>query len=77
MPQGGLSLGRPRQALRRLVPAVLIASFVPDLALGVSGSSWAGVAALMVMHLGVAAVALPWCARFLPLPTGRTSPRPR
>ncbi len=57
-----------RRTLSRLVPAVLILSFVPDVLLGVSGSPWGGVAALMVMHLAVAAVALPTYNRLLPPP---------
>jgi len=58
----------PRRTLSRLVPAVLLLSFLPDVLLGVSGSAWSGVAALMVMHLAVAAVALPVYARLLALP---------
>lgn len=57
----------PRRTLGRLVPAVLAASFAPDIALGLSGRSWSGAATLMVMHLAVAAVALPAYARLLPL----------
>lgn len=57
----------PRRTLARLVPAVLLLSFIPDVLLGVSGSAWSGVAALMVMHLAVAAVALPVYARLLPV----------
>ncbi len=61
----------PRRTLSRLVPAVLAVSFVPDILLGVGGSPWSGVAALIVMHLAVAAVALPVYARLLPVPPGR------
>ncbi len=52
---------RSRQAartLRVLVPAVLLLSFIPDIAVGVSKSqphtTWGGVIALMIMHLVVA-----------------------
>jgi len=66
----------PRALMRRLAPAVLVASLVPDVMVGVSGqmagSSGGAVAALMVMHLVVAAVAIPMYLRVLPLPvTGR------
>jgi hypothetical protein len=59
----------PRAVLIRLVPAVVVASLVPDIAVGTNGSqagtSWTGVAALMVMHVAVAAVAVSVFRRLL------------
>lgn len=56
----------PRRTLRRLVPLVVLASFVPDvllLVLGfVPGANVPAVVALMLMHLVVLACALPACA---------------
>ncbi|MCX4763284.1 DUF6069 family protein [Streptomyces sp. NBC_01275] len=53
----------PEAALRWLVPTVVTLSLVPDIAVGVEnsapGASWGGVAALILMHLAVAAVAVP------------------
>jgi len=45
--------------LARLVPIVLVASFVPDLALGLTGTPWAAVAFLMLAHVAVFAVTVP------------------
>ena len=63
---------RPSAVLRWLVPAVLVVSFVPDLALLGSdaqpGTSGLAVVALIVMHVNVAAVAVPIFRRVLPLP---------
>jgi hypothetical protein len=65
----------PQATLRVLVPAVLVVSLVPDVLVGVagqmSGTSWGAVAALMVMHVVVAAVAVPVYARILPLQSSR------
>ncbi len=62
---------RPRALLRLLVPIVLMLSLVPDLLLGADGSqpgvSWGAVAALMVMHVVVAAVALAAYTRLWPV----------
>jgi hypothetical protein len=62
---------RPSQLLRTLVPAVVIVSLVPDLMVGITdsqvGTSWGAVVALMVMHVVVAAVAVPAYQRLLPL----------
>ncbi len=56
--------------LRVLVPTVLVLSLLPDLLLLVSGSqpgtTTAGVVALMLMHFGVAAAAVPAYRRFIP-----------
>jgi hypothetical protein len=61
----------PRRLLARLVPAVLLLSFIPDLAVGAARSlphtTWGGVAALMLMHLAVTASAVPAYRHFLPL----------
>ena len=60
----------PRRLLGRLAPIVVVVSFVPDLALlgaNQPGTSALAVAALMVMHVLVAAVALFACGRVLPL----------
>jgi hypothetical protein len=61
---------KPAQLLRRLVPAVVVASFVPDLTMlgGRPGSSSLAVAALMCMHVVVATVAVLTYRRVLPLP---------
>ncbi|MEU3885907.1 DUF6069 family protein [Streptomyces sp. NPDC029041] len=63
---------RPARLLRTLVPVVVILSLIPDIQVGLSGSqagtSWGAVAALMVMHVVVAAVAVPAFRRALPLP---------
>ena len=56
--------------LRVLVPTVLVLSLIPDVMLLVSGSqpgtTTAGVVALMLMHVGVAAAAVPAYRRFIP-----------
>lgn len=62
--------------LRVLVPVVLVLSLIPDLMLLVTdsqpGTTTAGVVALMLMHFGVAAVAVPAYRRFMP-PQSRTT----
>ncbi|MFF0085927.1 DUF6069 family protein [Streptomyces canus] len=66
---------RPDRLLRTLVPVILIVSLIPDIMVGASdsrpGTSWGAVIALMVMHVVVAAVAVPAFRRFLPLPATR------
>ena len=63
----------PGMILRWLVPTVLVVSFVPDVLLGMgllggeSGMTVGGTITLMIMHLAVAAVALPTFARLMPL----------
>lgn len=61
----------PAALLRWLAPTVVAVSLIPDIAVGFSdsypGVSWGGVAALILMHLAVAAVAVPVYRRFLPL----------
>jgi hypothetical protein len=61
---------RPGRLLSRLVPAVLVLSFIPDLLLGISkglDATWGGVAALMCMHVAVAAAAVTSYSLFLPV----------
>ena len=55
----------PERVLQRLVPAALLVSFLPDLALGAGGSPWSAVVTLMVAHLAVFAVAVPILGRGL------------
>ena len=59
--------GDPVAVMRRLVPIVIVASWAPDIALGATHreastqlphTTWGEVAALMVMHLFVAAIGL-------------------
>ena len=60
----------PAGVLRWLVPVAVLVSLVPDLAIGFAGGpgvTWGGVAALMLMHVAVAAVAVPVYRLFLPL----------
>jgi len=64
---------RPATVLRWLVPAVVAVSLTPDVVLLITDAqphtSVAGVAALMTMHVVTAAVAVPFFARTLPLPS--------
>lgn len=64
---------RPTAVLRRLVPAVVAVSLVPDVALLFTDAqphtTGVGVATLMAMHLATAVVAVPILARTLPLPS--------
>jgi hypothetical protein len=61
----------PRRLLRIVAPTVLIISFIPDLQIGANatepGTSWGAVGVLMLMHLIVAAVAIPTYMRTMPL----------
>jgi hypothetical protein len=61
---------RSGAVLRRLVPTVLVVSFVPDVALLVTGAmpgtTTAGVLSLMVMHLVTAVIAVVAYRRFMP-----------
>ncbi|GAA3454405.1 DUF6069 family protein [Dactylosporangium matsuzakiense] len=68
-----LVVARSRAAgrmLRVLVPVVLVLSLIPDVVLlatqGQPGTTATGVIALMLMHAGVAAVAVPAYRRFMP-----------
>jgi hypothetical protein len=58
---------RPSLVLGRLVPAVVLVSLLADVAVGVS-VGWTGAIALGLMHIAVAAVAVPVFHRALPLP---------
>jgi len=63
-------VAEPARVLRTLVPVVVVLSFVPDIAIGVSGSdhaTWGGVVALMAAHVVVAAAAVTSFATFLPV----------
>ena len=55
----------PARVLQRVVPATLLLSFLPDLALAAGGSPWSAVVTLMVAHVAVFAVAVPVLARGL------------
>lgn len=68
--------GDPVAVMRRLVPIVVVLSWVPDVVLGtthreasrvVAHTTWGEVATLMVMHLFVAAIGLGLFSRLLPL----------
>jgi hypothetical protein len=68
--------GDPVAVMRRLVPIVVVLSWVPDVVLGathqeatrqVVHTTWGEVAALMVMHLFVAAIGLGLFSQLLPL----------
>jgi hypothetical protein len=63
--------GDPAAVLRWLVPAVVVLSLIPDIAVGAGHSkadtTWGGVAALMLMHVAVAAAAVPAYQRLMPL----------
>jgi hypothetical protein len=64
----GRTASRPAALLRRLVPVVLLVSFVPDLALAaVMPSGLVQVLALMLMHVVVVTVGVPVFARALPV----------
>ncbi|SEQ77114.1 hypothetical protein SAMN05216188_10544 [Lentzea xinjiangensis] len=60
----------PARTLGRLVPVVVVLSFLADVPLFfLPGASVVGVVALMVMHVVVAAVAVPIFHRVLPVRT--------
>ena len=61
---------RPAKLLRTLVPVVVILSFIPDIAIGVTGgfhATWGGVIALMAAHVAVATAAVTSFAMLLPV----------
>jgi hypothetical protein len=64
----------PRRVLARLVPAVIVVSLIPNVVLGAAKfyahTTWGGVAALMLMHLAVAACAVTSYSFVLPLRGG-------
>jgi len=61
----------PRWLLARLVPIVLVLSFIPDILIGISkaetATTWGGVIALMAMHVVVATAAVASYLYFLPV----------
>jgi len=62
----------PGRVLRRLVPLVVLVSFIPDLAIGISGAdqaTWGAVLALMCAHVAVATATVTSFSFFLPAPT--------
>ncbi|MER6160457.1 DUF6069 family protein [Streptomyces sp. NPDC001868] len=56
----------PERLLRRLVPSVVVVSFVPDFFQFGDGEV-TGVVALLLMHVAVAAIAVPTYRRVMPL----------
>lgn len=61
---------RPARVLRVLVPSVLLASFLPDVVLGIALATTTGVApvlALASMHLAAAVIVVAVAARLLPV----------
>ncbi|TDV48662.1 DUF6069 family protein [Actinophytocola oryzae] len=59
---------RPASLLRRLVPSVVLASFVPDIALYfVASVGVTPILVLMVMHLAVAVISVPVFSLVLPV----------
>ncbi|MEU9168602.1 DUF6069 family protein [Streptomyces sp. NPDC048420] len=60
----------PERLLRRLVPSVVVLSFVPDFFQFGEGEV-TGVLALLVMHVAVAAIAVPTYRRVMPLSSAR------
>ncbi|MFF4507019.1 DUF6069 family protein [Streptomyces sp. NPDC001401] len=60
----------PERLLRRLVPSVVVLSFVPDLFEFDEGKV-TGVVALLLMHVAVAAIAVPTYRRVMPLSSVR------
>jgi hypothetical protein len=61
----------PSRVLARLVPVVLLLSFIPDVLIGISkaetATTWGGVFALMAMHIFVATAAVASYLYFLPV----------
>jgi len=61
----------PSRLLARLVPLVLLLSFVPDILVGITkaltATTWGGVIALMAMHIVVAGAAVGSYLYFLPV----------
>ncbi|MEV5493475.1 prolipoprotein diacylglyceryl transferase family protein [Streptomyces bobili] len=60
----------PERLLRRLLPSVVVLSFVPDFFLFGEGEV-TGVVALLVMRVAVAAIAVPTCRGVMPLSSAR------
>ena len=55
----------PRRVLRVLVPVVAVVSFVPDVLIAMSGTTWGAAVALAVAHVVVFAVTIPLFLRLL------------
>ena len=60
----------PERLLRRLVPSVVVLSFVPDFFQFGEGEV-TGVVALLLMHIAVAVIAVPTYYRVMPLSSVR------
>ena len=61
---------QPATLLRTLVPVVVILSFIPDIAIGITGTfhaTWGGAMALMAAHVVVATTAITSFAMLLPV----------
>ena len=61
---------QPAKLLRTLVPVVVSLSFIPDIAIGITGgfhATWGGTIALMVAHVVVATAAVTSFATLLPV----------
>jgi hypothetical protein len=61
---------QPAKFLRTLVPVVVILSFIPDIAIGITGTfhaTWGGVIALIAAHVVVATAAVISFATLLPV----------
>jgi hypothetical protein len=69
----------PSRLLARLVPVVLLLSFVPDILIGITkaetATTWGGVIALMAMHIVVASAAVASYFHFLPVRPVDSRPR--
>lgn len=62
--------GHPAELLRTLVPVVVSLSFIPDIAIGITGgfhATWGGAIALMAAHVVVATAAVTSFAMLLPV----------
>lgn len=71
-------LPKPRAVMRWLVPVAVLASFIPDIALLVNPADRERVTVpviviLMSMHVIVAAIAVPFFQKYLPLPQDRSA----
>jgi hypothetical protein len=66
--------------MSRLVPIVVLLSWVPDIGLGASHgephTTWGEVAVLMIMHVVVSVIGVTFFARLLPLSRARTAAAP-
>lgn len=67
---------RPAKVMRWLVPAFLVVSFIPDIAVGVA-MGWLVAGALMLMHVATITIAVLTYRRFMPLRLGLAEPESR